>query len=77
MFHGFATANENEHEAFGSQDDFHKLAYLSTMKLNGKSDWPWAPKPKQPKKHWDLVVDHIVCTIMSRKGKGRSNTTIS
>jgi hypothetical protein len=62
MFHGFATPNENEYEVSSSQDDFHKLADLSFMKPNGKSNWPWPPKPKQPRKHWGLAVVYIVCT---------------
>jgi hypothetical protein len=36
MFHGFTTPNENEHEAFSSQDDSHKLVNSSTVKPNGK-----------------------------------------
>ncbi len=38
MFHGFAAPNENEHEAFDSQDDSHKPTDLSTVKPNGKSN---------------------------------------
>ncbi len=51
MFHGFVAPNENEHEAFGSQDDSHKPVDLSFVKLNGKSNRPWALKRKQLKQH--------------------------
>jgi hypothetical protein len=39
------SSDENEHEAFGSQDDYHKPVDLSIVKPNGKSNRPWAPKP--------------------------------